>query len=75
VRAYRRRWGVEDATWGIKQRFHLEYFLVRSWRSIRRLICLMALAFFWLSLRGENRNQALRSAFLRHRWRLPKKVT
>jgi len=22
VRAFRRRWGVEDATWGIKQRFH-----------------------------------------------------
>jgi hypothetical protein len=34
VKAYRRRWGVEDATWGIKQRFHLEEFLVRSWRSV-----------------------------------------
>jgi hypothetical protein len=50
VRADRRRWGLEDATWGIQQRSHLEQFLVRSWRSIRRLICLVALAFFWLNL-------------------------
>ncbi len=35
VKAFRRRLGVEDATWGIKQRFHLEAFLVQSWRSIR----------------------------------------
>jgi len=75
VRAYRRRWGVEDATWGIKQRFHLEQFLVRSWRSIRRLICLVALAFFWLNLWGEDRYQNFRDAFICHPWRLPKKVT
>jgi hypothetical protein len=70
VRAYRRRWGVgvEDATWGIKQRFYLEYSLVCSWRSIRRLICLVALAFFWLNLRGEDPYQTLRSVFLRHPW-------
>jgi hypothetical protein len=52
VKAYRRRWGVEDATWGIKQRFHLELFLVRSWRGIRRLLWLVAMAFFWLNLWG-----------------------
>lgn len=75
VRAYRRRWGVEDATWGIKQRFHLEQFLVRSWRSIRRLIYLVALAFFWLNLWGEDRYESLRDAFLSHPWRLPKEVT
>lgn len=75
VRAYRRRWGVEDATWGIKQRFHLEQFLVRSWRSIRRLICLVALAFFWINLWGEDRYETLRDAFLCHPWRLPKEVT
>jgi hypothetical protein len=75
VKAYRRRWGVEDATWGIKQRFHLEQFLVRSWRSIRRLIALVALAFYWLNLWGDDGFQKLREAFLRHRWRLPKKVT
>jgi hypothetical protein len=46
VKAFRRRWGVEDATWGIKQRFHLEDFLVHSWRSIRRLIYLVAIAFY-----------------------------
>lgn len=75
VKAYRRRWGVEDATWGIKQRFHLEHFLVRSWRSIRRLIALVALAFYWLNLWGDDGYQTLREAFLRHRWRLPKEVT
>jgi hypothetical protein len=74
VKAYRRRWGVEDATWGIKQRFHLEDFLVRSWRSIRRLMCLVAVAFFWLNLWGEERFHALREAFIHHPWRIPQKV-
>jgi hypothetical protein len=75
VKAYRRRWGVEDATWGIKQRFHLEKFLVRSWRSIRRLISLVAVAFYWLNLWGEERYQHLRETLMNHRWRLPKQVT
>jgi hypothetical protein len=75
VKAYRRRWGVEDATWGIKQRFHLESFLVRSWRSIRRLLWLVAWAFFWLNLWGEERFGRLRQALLEHPWRLPKAVT
>jgi hypothetical protein len=75
VKAYRRRWGVEDATWGIKQRFHLEQFLVRSWRSIRRLIALVAIAFYWLNLSDDDAFQPLRDAFLRHRWRLPKELT
>lgn len=75
VRAYRRRWGVEDATRGIQQRFHLEQFLVRRWRSIRRLLCLVALGFFWVNLWGEDRYKPLQDAFLRHPWRLPKKAT
>jgi hypothetical protein len=75
VKAYRRRWGVEDATWGIKQRFHLELFLVRSWRSIRRLLWLVAVAFFWLNLWGEDRFGRLRQTLLDHPWRLPKEVT
>lgn len=75
VRAFRRRWGVEDATWGIKQRFCLEKFLVRSQRSIRRLLCLVAWAFFWLNLWGDKNDQWLCEAFLEHPWRLPKRVT
>jgi hypothetical protein len=75
VKAYRRRWGVEDATWGIKQRFHLEYFLVRTWMAIRRLLWLIALAFFWLNLWGEDRFESLRESLLKHPWRLPKEVT
>lgn len=75
VRAYRRRWGVEDATRGIKQQFNLEYFLVRSWRSIRRLICLVAIAFFWLNLWGEDRFTTLCEALFNHPWRFSKEVT
>lgn len=75
VRAYRRRWGVEDATRGIKQQFNLEYFLVRSWRSIRRLICLVAFAFFWLNLWGEDRFTSLCEALFKHPWRFSKEVT
>ena len=75
VKAYLRRWGVEDATRGIKQQFTLEQFLVRSWRSIRRLLWLVAWAFWWLNLWGEERFEPLRTAMLRHPWRLPKEVT
>ena len=75
VKAFRRRWGVEDATWGIKQRFHLEEFLVHSWRSIRRLIYLVAIAFYWLNLWGKDSYTSLRNALINHPWRLPKKVT
>lgn len=75
VKAYGKRWGVEDATWGIKQRLHLEDFLVRSWRSIRRLLWLVAWVFFWLNLWGEERYEWLRQALLDHPWRLPKEVT
>jgi hypothetical protein len=74
VKAYGKRWGVEDATWGIKQRLTLEQFLVRSWMSIRRLLWLVAWVFFWLNLWGEDRYQGLREALLNHPWRLPKEV-
>lgn len=72
---YRRRCGVEDATRGIKQQFHLEQFLVRNWRSIQRLRYLIALAFFWLNLWGEDRYESLGKPFLHQPWRLPKRVT
>jgi len=75
VKAYHRRWGVEDATWGIKQRLNLESFLVRSWMSLRRLLWLVAWVFFWLNLWGEERFERLQQALLDHPWRLPKEVT
>ena len=75
VKAYRRRWGVEDATRGIKQQFQLESFLVRSWRSLRRLLWLVGWAFWWLNLWGEPGYERLREALLGHPWRLPKEVT
>ena len=75
ARAYLRRWGVEDATRGIKQRFTVEAFLVRTWCAIRRLLWLVAWAFWWLNLWGEGRFDRLREALMRHPWRLPKRVT
>jgi hypothetical protein len=75
VRAYLRRWGVEDANRGIKQRFRWELFLIRSWRAIRRLLWLTAWAFWWLNLWGEERFDRLRNALIKHPWRLPQRVT
>ena len=75
VRAYHRRWGVEDATRGIKQHFALEEFLVRSWVSIRRLLWLVAWAFWWLNLWGAESFARLRGAVMGHPWRLRKEVT
>lgn len=75
VRAYHRRWGVEDAFRGIKQHFALEEFLVRSWVSIRRLLWLVAWAFWWLNLWGAESFERLRRAVMDHPWRLRKDVT
>lgn len=74
VKAYGKRWGVEDATWGLKQRLTLENFLVRTWRAIRRLLWLVAVVFFWLNLWGEKRYARLRQALINHPWRLSKEV-
>lgn len=67
VRAYLRRWGVEDATRGIKQRFTLEGFLVRTWRALRRLLWLVGWAFWWLNLWGEEDYAFLRGMLMQHR--------
>jgi hypothetical protein len=75
VRAYHRRWGVEDATRGIKQRFAVESFLVRTWCAIRRLLWLVAWAFWWLNLWGDEKFEHLRHRLVNHGWRLRKKVT
>jgi hypothetical protein len=75
ARAYRRRWGVEDATRGVKQQFAVEAFLVRSWCALRRLLWLVAWAFWWLNLWGDERYERLRRALLEHPWRLRKAVT
>lgn len=75
VRAYHKRWGVEDATRGIKQHFAVEEFLVRSWMSIRRLLWLVAWAFWWLNLWGEDSFGRFRAAVMDHPWRLKKDAT
>lgn len=75
IRAYHRRWGVEDATRGVKQQFTVEAFLVRSWVSIRRLLWLVGWAFWWLNLWGEASFERWRGVLMNHPWRLRKKVT
>lgn len=60
VRSYRKRWGSEDATRGIKPCFQVEAFLVRSWPSICRLMLLVALAFYWLNRSGNQGDELLR---------------
>lgn len=75
VRAYHKRWGVEDATRGIKQQFRVEQFLVRTWRALRRLLWLVAWSFWWLNLWGEESFAPLREALMNHPWRLKKAVT
>jgi hypothetical protein len=74
LKAYRRRWGVEDATRGLKQIFGLELFLVRTWLAIRRMLTLVAIAFFWLNLWDGPKFTRLREALLNHPWRFPKEV-
>jgi hypothetical protein len=71
---YGHRWRVEDATRGIKQPVSLEAFLVRSWRSIQRLLWLVAWGFWWLNLWGEDSYQEALQAIQAHPWRLPKEV-
>ncbi len=75
VRAYLKRWGVEDAMRGIKQQFELESFLVRTWRAIRRLLWLVAWAFWWLNLWDDDNFHRLRDAVMKHPLRLRKTVT
>jgi DDE family transposase len=75
VRAYLKRWGVEDATREIKQHFELELFLVRTWRAIRRLLWLVAWAFWWLNLWDDESFHPLRDAVMNHPLRLRKTVT
>jgi hypothetical protein len=74
VKAYRGRWGVEDATRGIKQQFTVEAFLVRTWCAIRRLLWLVAWAFWWLNLWGDECFARLCETLVSHPWRLRKRV-
>jgi hypothetical protein len=66
VRAYHKRWGVGDATRGVEQGSRVESFWVRSWMAIRRLLWLVAWAFRWRSLWGDDAFERLRDALMRH---------
>jgi hypothetical protein len=74
VTAYCRRRGMEDVTRNSKQQFSLEQFLLRSWRSISRLLCFVGLAFYWLNSWGEESYSKLLEPLFNHPSRLPKNV-
>jgi hypothetical protein len=66
---------AKDLRCTAKQHFAVEEFLVRSWVSIRRLLWLVAWAFWWLNLWGAVSFERLRAALMNHPWRLRKVVT
>ena len=75
VRAFRRRWGGGRCHLGHQTAVSLGRLPGSELCSIRRLIYLVAIAFYWLNLWGQDRLTSLRNAFINHPWRLPKKVT
>jgi hypothetical protein len=75
VKAYRRRWGVADVTWAIKQRSHLEGFLVRSSMSIRRLLWPVAWVFYRTTCGARNAPSACGMFYRSISGRLPKDAT
>ena len=49
--------------------------ILAQWMAIRRLLWLVAWAFWWLNLWGEDGFEWLRNALMKHPWRLQKPVT
>lgn len=75
VRAYLRRWAVEDANRVIKQEFALERIRVTDWRRVQRLVLLVGIAYGFLgfiSRRGKRVVKKLVESA--RRLRPPKKV-
>jgi hypothetical protein len=75
VRAYLRRWAVEDATRVIKQEFSLEAIRVENWQRIRRLVMLAGIAYGFICCLKELPREMVRQLIvLAKRLRLPRKV-
>jgi hypothetical protein len=75
VRAYLRRWAIEDANRVIKQEFALEDIRVTDWRRVQRLVSLAGVAYGFvgfISRKGKRLVQEL--VVLAQRLRPPKKV-
>jgi hypothetical protein len=75
VRAYLRRWAVEDANRVVKQEFGLEQIRVTDWRRVQRLVLLVGIAYGFLGFIGRRSKRVVKKLVeLARRLRPPKKV-
>lgn len=75
VRAYLRRWAVEDANRVVKQEFGLERIRVTDWLRIRRLVLLVGIAYGFVGLISRKGKRVVkRLVEMARRLRPPKKV-
>lgn len=75
VRAYLRRWAVEDANRVVKQEFGLEQIRVTDWRRVQRLVLLVGIAYGFVGLIGRRGKRVVQKLVeLARRLRPPKKV-
>lgn len=75
VRAYLRRWAVEDANRVVKQEFGLERIRVMDWRRVQRLVLLVGIAYGFVGIVSRKGKRVIRKLIeLARRLRPPKKV-
>ena len=75
VRAYLRRWAVEDANRVVKQEFCLEAIRVTDWRRVQRLVLLVGVAYGFVGFISRKGKRLVQKLVLRaQRLRPPTKV-
>jgi hypothetical protein len=75
VRAYLRRWAVEDANRVVKQEFRLEKIRVTDWLRVRRLVLLVGIAYGFVGLIGRKGKRVVEKLIeMARRLRPPKKA-
>lgn len=75
VRAYLRRWAVEDANRVVKQEFALERIRVTDWLRVRRLVLLVGIAYGFVGFVSRKGKRVVKKLVeLARRLRPPKKV-
>jgi hypothetical protein len=75
VRAYLRRWAVEDANRVLKQEFGLEQIRVMDWHRVQRLVLLVGIAYGFLGFVSHRGKRVVKKLIeLARRLRPPKKV-
>jgi len=75
VRAYLRRWAVEDANRVVKQEFALERIRVTDWLRVRRLVLLVGMAYGFVGFISRKGKRVVKKLVeMARRLRPPKKV-